>query len=187
MRRHLVAAARMLAVVTVLLGIVYPLVITGAAHVLFPRTAEGSLVVVDGRVVGSSLLGQPFAGPGWFHPRPGTGGSPVSGPTNLGPTNPALAEAIAGRASALLAERSDATSLPADALTASASGFDPDISPADARLQAPRVARARGVALSTVLELIDRSTSASTFGFLGEPRVNVLTLNLGLNRLASEP
>jgi potassium-transporting ATPase KdpC subunit len=184
MRRHLVVAVRMLVAMTVLTGIAYPLAVTALGHVAFRDRSEGSLVTNDGAVVGSSLLGQPFDGPAWFHPRPGAYDGAASGATNLGPTNPQLARDVAGRVAGLRAEGA-AGPVPADAVTTSGSGLDPDISVAYARLQAPRVARARGASLDDVLALIDSSTRGRTFGFLGEPRVNVLALNLAVEGLAS--
>jgi potassium-transporting ATPase KdpC subunit len=183
MRRQLVAAVRMLVVLTILTGVVYPLVVTAVAQTTMPARADGSLVRVDGRVVGSSLLGQAFTGPQWFHPRPGSYDPTASGPTNLGPTNPKLIAAARIR----IASIGNDGAVPADAVTSSASGLDPDISPAYASLQVSRVAAARGMPASAVLALVERMTAGRTFGVLGEPRVNVLLLNLGLARLASGP
>jgi len=183
MRRQLVAAVRMLVVLTVLTGVAYPLVVTALAQTTMPIRADGSLIRFDGRVVGSSLLGQGFTGPQWFHPRPGSYDPTSSGPTNLGPTNPKLLAAVRAR----FASVGGTGSVPADAVTSSASGLDPDISPAYARLQISRVAASRGIPASAVLALVDRMTAGRTFGVLGEPRVNVLLLNLALARLASGP
>jgi len=173
---------------TVATGVVYPLVVTGVARVLFPRQAGGSLVEVDGRVVGSELLGQSFAGERYFHGRP-SATSPVpnnglgGAGSNLGPTNPALAEAVAGRVAALRAETGDPTrTVPVDLVTASGSGLDPHISPAAALLEVPRVARARGLDEREVRSLVERHVEHPTLGVLGAPRVNVLRLNLALDR-----
>jgi K+-transporting ATPase ATPase C chain len=185
MRRHLLIALRLLLAMTVIIGIAYPLAVTAVAHVAFRSRADGSLVSVDGSVVGSALLGQRFDGPAWFHPRPGAYDGAASGPTNLGPTNPDLEREIADRLAALRVQGAIGP-VPADSVTSSGSGLDPDISVADARLQAPGVARARGVSVGQILALIDAATEGRTFGFLGEPRVNVLALNLAVKGLASK-
>jgi potassium-transporting ATPase KdpC subunit len=181
--RQALAALRLLLALTVVLGIAYPLSITAVAQLVVEDRADGSLVENgDGEVVGSELLGQPFDGDGWFHPRPDTFDGRASGASNLGPTNPELSAAVADRVAAVAASEglgSDVT-LPADAVTTSGSGLDPHISLAFARLQASRVAAARELPLETVLALIRDATSSRTFGFLGEPRVHVLTLNLAL-------
>jgi potassium-transporting ATPase KdpC subunit len=185
-RRQLLAALRMLLVLSVLLGVIYPLVVTGIAQLTMRDRANGSLVSDGGRVVGSSLLGQAFDGDRWFQPRPGSYDPTASGPSNLGPTNPDLLRQV----SAAITEvrRRDGlapgVAIPADAVMTSGSNLDPDITPEDARLQARRVATARGLPLGRVLALIDRQTVAPTFGFMGAPRVNVLLLNLALERLA---
>lgn len=175
----------MLLVMSLALGVVYPLLVTAGAQGLFGHRANGSMVTVGGAAVGSELLGQPFTGPGWFHPRPGDYDPTASGPSNLGPTNPALGDAVRGALDTVSASDRPSGSVPVDAVTGSGSGLDPDISPAYARLQAPRVAAARGLDLADVLSLIDARTEGRTFGFLGEPHVNVLLLNLALERLAS--
>jgi K+-transporting ATPase ATPase C chain len=174
-------------VFTALTGLLYPLVITGVAQTVFPGRADGSLLERDGRVVGSRLIGQAFSGPGYFHPRPSAAGdgydAMASGPSNLGPTNPKLLDAVRGRIAAYRSEnrlRRDQR-VPVDAVTASASGLDPHISPANARLQARRVARARRLDLGRVLALVAEHTHGRALGFLGEPGVNVLELNLGLD------
>lgn len=188
MRRQLAPAVVVLALLTVLVGVVYPLGMTGLAQVAFPARADGSLVRVDGIVVGSRLLGQSFAGPGWFHPRPSAAGDgydgAASGGSNLGPTNPVLLEAVAGRIAAYRYENDLAPDapVPVDAVTASASGLDPHISPENARLQAARVAKARGLPLDRVLALVEAHTDTASLGFLGEDGVNVLSLNLALER-----
>jgi K+-transporting ATPase ATPase C chain len=170
----------MLVVLTVLLGIAYPLVVTGIAQGVFDGRADGSLVEADGTVVGSSLIGQAFEGPEWFIGRPDAFDPAASAPSNLGPSNPDLGAAVEERVAAITDADAPPGPIPADAVTSSASGLDPDISPAYARLQAPRVADARGLELDQVLALIDEHTEGRTFGFLGEPRVNVLELNLAL-------
>jgi K+-transporting ATPase ATPase C chain len=184
MRRQLVAATRMLLVLTVALGVLYPLSITLIAWVTMRDRAEGSLVVVDGRVVGSSLIGQVFEGDRWFHPRPGIYDPTASGPSNLGPGNPEFIHAVRARQEVL---GGSGAPVPADAVMGSGSGLDPDISPAFAQLQVPRVASARGLAPDVVRTLVQEHVTGRTFGVLGEPRVNVLALNLALEQLASGP
>lgn len=170
---------------TVLCGIAYPLVVTGAARLLFPDAANGSLVRANGKAIGSKLIGQPFASPAYFHPRPSAAGSGydplASGGSNLGPTNHALADRINSDAAALHAENPNVP-IPADLLTTSASGLDPEISPEAALFQVPRVAKMRGVPESDLRTLVQVRTIQRQFGFLGEPRVNVLELNLALDR-----
>jgi K+-transporting ATPase ATPase C chain len=180
MRRQILAAVRVLLVLTGVLGVVYPLAVTGVAQVAMPGRADGSLIRLEGEVVGSALIGQEFAGPEWFHGRPDPFDPAYSGASNLGPSNPALAASVAeATATVRRAEGGDGT-LPADAVTGSGSGLDPHISPDYARRQVPRVAAARGLAESDVLGLVASHTEGRTFGFLGEPRVNVLLLNLTL-------
>lgn len=187
--RTTVIALRMLIVTAVILGLVYPLAMTGAARVLFPHQADGSLVKVDGKVVGSSLIAQAFTGAGYFHPRPSAVGYDAmgSGPSNLGPTSRALRDQV--RAAVLRAVRQDPGlrigQVPIDMVTTSGSGLDPDITIANARAQAPRVAFARHLPLSSILALVDATMTGRQFGILGEPRVNVLALNLALDRLGS--
>jgi K+-transporting ATPase ATPase C chain len=185
MRRSFIAALRIVVVLTIVLGIAYPVTITAIGQAAFKDRADGSLVTSDGRVVGSELIGQAFEGPGWFVGRPDAFDPAASAPSNLGPTNPDLGEAVKERASAIIEADAPQGLIPADAVTGSGSGLDPDISPAYARLQAPRVAGARGLELDQVVALIDQHTEGRTFGFLGEPHVNVLMLNLALQRLAS--
>jgi K+-transporting ATPase ATPase C chain len=186
-RRQLVTAVLALAVLTALTGLAYPLAVTGIAQVAFPSRADGSLVERDGRVVGSRLIGQAFSGSRWFHPRPSAAGdgydAMASSASNLGPTNPALASAVRGRAAAYRTQNGlrPAAHVPIDAVTASGSGLDPDISPANARLQAPRVAHARGLPVDDVLALVSKYTDRRSLGFLGEHGVNVLELNLALD------
>jgi potassium-transporting ATPase KdpC subunit len=174
---------------SILTGIAYPLAVTGLAQLFFPDRASGSLENRDGRVVGSRLIGQPFSAPGHFWGRPSATGpvpynAAASSGSNLGPTNPALLAAISDRVAALRAADPTATGpVPADLVTASGSGLDPDISPAAAYFQVPRVARARGLSESRVRELVAAQTRGRTLGLLGEPRVNVLMLNLALDDL----
>ena len=195
MRRQLLTGLRMTVVLTILLGLVYPLVMTGAGQVLFPKQANGSMVTdATGRVVGSSLLGQSFtdtrghAVARYFQPRPsaaGAGYDPTSsGASNLGPSNPKLLDAVAQRVVAYrtLNGLSATTRVPVDAVTASGSGLDPDISVANALLQAPRVARARNLRPTDVVQLVHSHTRERAWGFLGERTVNVLDLNLALDK-----
>jgi K+-transporting ATPase ATPase C chain len=174
---------------TVLVGIVYPLAVFGASSVLFPAKAKGSLVTADGRVVGSALLGQNFTDPKYFWPRPSAAGADgydglASAGSNLGPSNRKLIDAVSARVVAYRdANHLDAGQpVPVDAVTASASGLDPEISVANARLQAPRVAEARRLTPDAVLELVAAHTRTRSFGVLGEDGVNVLELNLALDR-----
>jgi len=171
-------------------GIVYPVAVTGIAKVLFPDAAEGSLIVVNGKPVGSRLIGQNFTDPKYFWGRPSaTGPMPynasASSGSNQGPLNPALKEAVKARIDALKSsDPSQTAPIPEDLVTASGSGLDPQISPAAARWQVPRVARIRGLNVAAVNTLIDAHTEERQLGLLGEPRVNVLALNLALDRLA---
>jgi len=186
----LVSSLRMLIVLTVLTGVVYPLVTWGVAQLAFPRAANGSLIETNGKAVGSSLIGQPFDDPKYFWSRPSaTAPMPYNGAassgSNQGPRNPALADAVKERIKALRdADPANAAAVPADLVTASASGLDPHISVAAAEFQLLRVARARGVGAESVRALVDRNTAGRTFGLLGEPRVNVVELNLMLDRTA---
>ncbi len=190
-------AVGMIVVLTVITGIVYPLVMTGAARILFPAQGDGSLVRLDGTVVGSELTGQAFTSPAYFHTRP-SATTPSDNPSattfaNLGPNTLALKKAVDGYiADALTLERPYTPGLrqedlPVDMITTSASGIDPDISVANADLQAHRVAAVRGVPLAAVRRLIATNTDGRVAGFLGEPGVNVLLLNLDLDRLAGPP
>jgi K+-transporting ATPase ATPase C chain len=178
---------RMMLVMTVLTGVLYPAGVTTVAHIAFPDQAAGSLIISNGQVVGSRLIGQSFTRPEYFHPRPsaaGTGYDAVaSGGSNLGPTSQRLVERVRGAVARYREEnRRYVGPVPADAVTASASGLDPHVSPANAQAQAARVAKARGVSAEHVLAMIAQHTEGRTFGFLGEPRVNVLVLNLDLDR-----
>ncbi|MFN8024262.1 MAG: K(+)-transporting ATPase subunit C [Acidimicrobiales bacterium] len=189
--RQLTPALVALAVFTVLLGVAYPLVTTAVAQVAFGDRADGSTVTRDGRVVGSELLGQPFVSPQYFHPRPSAAGTGYDGAassgSNLGPLNPDLLDAVDQRVADYRAENglADDAEVPVDAVTASASGLDPHISIANARLQAPRVAEARGLTVAQVLDVVEAHTDGRAFGVLGEPGVNVLTTNLALDDLVS--
>ena len=170
----------------VLLCGIYPLLVTGIARVAFPDKANGSLIEHNGRVVGSSLIGQAFTGEGYFHPRPSAAGSGYdaasSGGSNLGPLSEKLIEQVKERVQDYRAENGlpDSVPVPADAVTASGSGLDPHISLKNAELQAPRVARARNIPKEDVFKLIRQSTEGPDLGFLGDPAVNVLKLNLAL-------
>ncbi len=172
-----------------LTGIAYPLVVTGIAQVAFPQQAAGSLILRDGRTVGSSLIGQNFSDPEYFWGRPSAtaphpNNASASSGSNLGPLNPALTEAVKGRIDALrAADPGNAAAVPVDLVTASASGLDPHTSVAAAMYQAARVARERQLPLAQVQQLIDQHAEGRLFGFLGEPRVNVLQLNLALDAL----
>jgi K+-transporting ATPase ATPase C chain len=186
--RQLGPAVLAILVFTVITGLVYPLVVTAVAQVAWHDKANGSLVKKDGVVVGSSLIGQQFADAKYFHPRPSAAGTGYDGLassfSNLGPTNPDFLSTVEGRVAAYRQENDvPATqAVPVDAVTASASGLDPDISVANAKLQAARVASARGVAIDHVLALVSKSTNGRQWGFLGEPGVNVLKLNLALDQ-----
>jgi K+-transporting ATPase ATPase C chain len=186
MRRQILPALLAFLCFTVLTGLVYPLVMTGVSQVAFPNRSDGSLLERDGKVVGSSLIGQDFKGPRYFHPRPSAAGDGYdamsSSASNLGPTNQTLISDVRKRVLVYDAFFRHAGAAPGDAVTASGSGLDPQISPPNARLQAPRIAQARGLPLSRVLGLIDQHTEGRSLGFLGEPGVNVLELNLALDQ-----
>jgi K+-transporting ATPase ATPase C chain len=186
MLEQILPAVRMTLVLTVLTGMLYPALVTGIAKVIFPKQADGSMIEVDGKVVGSELIGQKFSKPEHFQGRPSGAGDGYdaanSGSANLGPTNKALAERIKAGAEKFHKENPDFTGpIPADLLTSSASGLDPHISPGAAAAQIPRVAKARRVAPAQVQEFVERFTQGRQLGFLGEPRVNVLMLNLALD------
>jgi K+-transporting ATPase ATPase C chain len=186
MKKQALSAVLCVLVLTVLTGLAYPLLVTGLANLIFPRRASGSLVVQGGRVVGSALIGQPFDDPGLFWGRPSATApfpynAALSTGSNLGPTNPALLEAVQGRIQTLrAADPGNPDPIPVDLVTASASGLDPDISPAAALYQVRRVAKARGLSETTVRKLVESHVTKRQFGLLGEPRVNVLALNLAL-------
>lgn len=189
MKNILRPALVLFALLTLLTGVAYPLVVTGAAQLLFPAQAAGSLIVRDGKPVGSELIGQNFADPKHFWGRPSaTGPMPynaaASSGANQGPLNPALLDAVKARIAALRsADPGNTSPVSVDLVTASSSGLDPHISPAAARYQVARVASARGLALASVQALVDQQTEKPLMGFLGEPRVHVLRLNLALEAL----
>lgn len=189
MRRHLRPALTVFLLLTVLTGIVYPLAVTSIARAAFPHRADGSLLTREGRVVGSEWIGQAFHDPKYVWGRPSATtpacNAAASSGSNLGPSNPALAAAVSARIAAIrAADPGNDEPIPVDLVTASASGLDPHVSPAAARFQAGRVARARGLPTVRVLELIERLTERRDLGALGEPRVNVLRLDLALDDLA---
>jgi potassium-transporting ATPase KdpC subunit len=188
MKKNLITAVLMTIATTVLLGIIYPLVVTGLAQVLFPKQANGQLITKDGHIVGSRIIGQAFTGAGYFHSRPSAAGNGYdaanSGGTNLGPTNHILIDRVNASTVALHSENPN-TAVPADLVTTSASGLDPDISPAAALFQVPRVARDRHLNEEQVRQLVADHIQARQFGILGEPRVNVLELNLALDQARS--
>ena len=186
MRKELIVALRFTLVTTVFFGLLYPLGVTGLSKMIFPKQAAGSLIEKNGRVVGSSLIGQSFTSEKYFHSRPSAAGTGydagASSPSNLAPTNQALIDRVKSDV-AKLQQENPGVPIPADLVTASGSGLDPEISPAAAEFQIPRVAKARGLSVESVKTLVARHTQARTFGILGEPRVNVLELNLDLDSL----
>jgi K+-transporting ATPase ATPase C chain len=188
-RTHLRPAIVLTLLLCVLTGFVYPGIVTGLAQLLFPWQAHGSLVTANGRVVGSALIGQPFTKAEYFHPRPSAAGpgydATASAGTNKGPTDRKLADTLIAGAVERAVEEDGAVRghVPSDMATSSASGLDPDISPANAELQVARVARARGVPADSIRMILQRHTEGRQFGFFGEPRVNVLLLNLALDSL----
>jgi potassium-transporting ATPase KdpC subunit len=183
-RRNLIAAVLMTIVTTLILGLIYPLVITAVAYVVFPNQANGQLIERNGTVIGSRIIGQGFSSPGYFHSRPSAAGTGYdaanSGGSQLGPTNRNLIDSVKTRVDAAHQENPGAA-VPVDLVTASASGLDPHISPAAAEFQIPRVARERGTSPENIRTLVSKYTSGRQLGFLGEPRVNVLELNLALD------
>lgn len=185
MNKNLWTSILMTIVTTVLLGLIYPLVVTGIAQVIFPHKANGQLITKDGKVVGSSIIGQNFSGPGYFHSRISAAGNGYdaanSGGTNFGPTNQKLIDRVKADVAANQAEN-PGTPVPIDLVTSSASGLDPDITPANAEFQSLRVAKARGITAKQLRALVSKHTQPRQFGVLGEPRVNVLELNLDLDR-----
>jgi K+-transporting ATPase ATPase C chain len=186
MKKNLLISVWFTLVTTVMFGLIYPLGITGLAQVLFHDRANGLLVEKDGKVVGSRIIGQAFAGPGYFHSRPSAAGTgydaTASSGSNLAPTNRALLDRVKGDVQKLQAENPN-SQIPVDLVTTSGSGLDPDISPAAAEFQIPRVARERNMNEPDVRALVAKHTLGRQFGFLGEPRVNVLELNLDLDAL----
>jgi K+-transporting ATPase ATPase C chain len=192
-RRQLRPAIVMTVVLCLITGVIYPGVVTALAQLLFPRQANGSLVRVNGWVVGSALIGQPFTRAGYFHPRPSAAGNgydaTASSGTNKGPTDRKLADTLIAQAVSDVVANDGARkgAIPSDMVTSSASGLDPHISPANAQLQVGRVARARGVDSARVRAILDARTEGRQFGFFGEPRVNVLLLNVALDSAFGAP
>jgi len=186
-------ALTLFVLLSIITGLIYPLLVTGIGQALFPAQAAGSLIERDGKLIGSRLIGQHFADPKYFWSRPSATGpypnnAAASGGSNLGPLNPALKEAVEGRVKALRdADPGNTQPVPVDLVTTSASGLDPHISPAAADYQVARVARARGLAPETVRNLVVRQTEDRQWGIFGEPRVNVLELNLALDGLRPNP
>jgi K+-transporting ATPase ATPase C chain len=185
MKKHLITAVLMTIATTVLLGLVYPLLVTGLAQVLFPAQANGRLIRRDGVTIGAHLIGQPFSGPGYFHSRPSAAGvagydATASGGSNLGPTNAQLISRIGGDVARLQAEN-PGVPIPVDLVTTSGSGLDPHITPAAAQFQIRRVAETRHIPKDEVMHLVQENSENRQWGFLGEPRVNVLELNLALD------
>jgi K+-transporting ATPase ATPase C chain len=190
MKKNLLIALWFTLITTVMFGVLYPLAITGLAQVLFPGRANGQLIERNGKIVGSRIIGQSFTGPGYFHSRPssaGTGYDPTSSSgSNLGPTNKLLIERVRSDVQKLQPENPNVP-VPVDLVTASGSGLDPDISPAAAEFQIPRVAHSRGMKEDDVRSLVRKHTEGRDLGFLGEPRVNVLELNLEIDSLRTAP
>jgi len=185
MKKNLLVSVLYTLVTTVLFGILYPLVATGLAQVIFPRQANGELIRSGDKLIGSRLMGQPFTAPGYFWSRPSAAGTAgydptASGGSNLGPTNKALIDRVSASVQALQPTNPGAP-IPADLVTTSGSGLDPDISPASAEFQVPRVARERGMSEQDVRTFVEEHTKGRQLGFLGEPRVNVLELNIALD------
>jgi K+-transporting ATPase ATPase C chain len=184
MKKNLTTAVLMTIATTILLGVVYPLVVTGLAQVIFPRQANGELIQKAGQTVGSALIGQGFSGAGYFHPRPSAAGNGYdaanSGGSNLGPTNQKLIDRVKADVGTAQSEN-PGTAVPIDLVTTSASGFDPHITPAAAEFQLSRIAKERGVTVDQLRVLLAKHTEPRQFGILGEPRVNVLELNLELD------
>jgi potassium-transporting ATPase KdpC subunit len=188
MRRNIVTAVLYTVVTTVIFGLIYPLVVTGLAQVLFHDKANGQLLYENGELVGSGIIGQPFTAPQYFHSRPSNAGNGYdaanSGGSNFAPTNKKLIDRVAGDVAALQVDH-PGVDVPIDLVTASGSGLDPDITPAGAEFQVARIARERHLPEDAVRRLVAQHTQRRQFGFLGEPRVNVLLLNLDLDREAA--
>jgi K+-transporting ATPase ATPase C chain len=184
MKKNLLTSFLMTIATTVLLGLIYPLIVTGISQLLFKDKANGQIVYRKGEAIGSRIIAQPFTSPKYFHPRPSAAGNGYdaanSGGSNLGPTNQKLMDRVRGDAAALHQENSSQP-VPVDLVTTSASGLDPEISPAGAAFQVPRIARARGLSESVLNDLVRKHTQDRTLGLFGEPRVNVLELNLALD------
>ena len=185
MKKNLITAMLMTVATTVLLGIIYPLLVTGLAQAMFPRQANGQLIMVNGKTVGSRIIGQGFSSPAYFHSRPSFAGNGYdaanSNGSQLGPTNQKLIDRVKSDVTAAR-QGNPNTPVPIDLVTGSASGLDPDVTPASAQFQAPRVAQARGIRQDQITRLVAKHTQGRQLGFLGEPRVNVLELNLDLDR-----
>ncbi|HWY09294.1 MAG TPA: potassium-transporting ATPase subunit KdpC [Candidatus Acidoferrales bacterium] len=186
MKKELILALRFTLVTTLVFGLIYPLVVTGLSKMLFPKQAAGSLIEKNGRVVGSKLIGQSFSADKYFHSRPSAAGTgydaSASSPSNLAPTNQALLDRVKSDV-AKLQQENPGVPIPTDLVTASGSGLDPEISPAAADFQILRVAKARGISVDSLKAMVARHTQARTIGIFGEPRVNVLELNLDLDSL----
>lgn len=186
MKKELILALRFTLVTTLVFGVIYPLAVTGLSKMLFPGQAAGSLIEKNGHVVGSKLIGQAFSSDKYFHSRPSAAGAgydaSASSASNLAPTNQALVDRVKSDV-AKLQQENPGTPIPADLVTASGSGLDPEISPAAAEFQIPRVAKARGISVDSLRTLVARHTQTRTWGIFGEPRVNVLELNLDLDSL----
>jgi potassium-transporting ATPase KdpC subunit len=190
MRKNLITSVLYTIVTAVLLGVLYPLLMTGLAQALFRDKANGQLITRNGQIIGSRIIGQAFTGTGYFHSRPsaaGTSGYDASSSSgsNYGPTNKKYVDQVASDTATLRAEN-PTTPVPVDLVTRSASGLDPDITPAAAAFQVPRIAKARGISQVKINDLLAKHTRQRQLGFLGEPRVNVLELNLDLDRMAQQ-
>jgi len=185
MKKNLITAILMTIATTILLGLIYPLVVTGLAQVIFPKKANGQLIEVAGKTIGSRIIGQGFTGASYFHSRPSAAGNGYdaqnSNGSQYGPTNQKLIDRVKGDVAAAQADN-PGTPVPIDLVTTSASGLDPDITPAAAEFQLSRIAKERGATLEQLRALVAKHTQGRQFGFLGEPRVNVLELNLDLDQ-----
>ena len=185
MKKNLIISVLMTIATTILLGIIYPLVVTGIAQVIFPKKANGQFIEDNGKIVGSRIIGQAFSSPGYFHSRPSAAGNgydaTASNGSQYGPTNQKLIDRVKGDVAAAQGENPGAP-VPIDLVTASGSGLDPEISPAAAAFQLARIAKARGISETQLQQLVAKHTEGRQWGFLGEPRVNVLELNLDLDK-----